>query len=121
LTIGGNPGNTDAITFRGQANGDLNGNGIPDLIDYALGNGGMTQMTGDTFTYLKRLGADDVTFLIEASTNLINWTDASALLIEQSRTHQGDGTALIKSKLSPAVSGTRWFFRIRVTLNLLQN
>ena len=121
LTSGGNPGTTDAIAFSGQANGDLNGNGISDLIDYALGNGGMTQMTGDSFTYLKRLGADDATFQIEASTNLINWTDASALLIEQSRTDQGDGTALIKSKLSPAVSGTRWFFRIRVTLNLLQN
>ncbi|MDA7539482.1 hypothetical protein N8544_04170, partial [Akkermansiaceae bacterium] len=89
--------------------------------DYALGNGGMTQMNGDTFTYLRRLGADDITFQIEASTNLINWNDASALLIEQSRTHQGNGTALIKSKLSSAVSGTRWFFRIRVTLNLLQN
>ena len=121
LTSGGNPGTTDAIAFRGQANGDLNGNGISDLIDYALGNGGMTQMTGDSFTYLKRLGADDATFQIEASTNLINWTDSSALLIEQSRTDQGDGTALIKSKLSPAVSGTLWFFRIRVTLNLLQN
>jgi hypothetical protein len=121
LTIGGNPGNTDAISFRGQANGDLNGNGIPDLIDYALGNGGMTQMNGDTFTYLRRLGADDATSQIEASTNLINWTDASALLIEQSRTDQGDGTALIKLKLSPAVLGSRWFFRIRVTLSLLQN
>jgi hypothetical protein len=121
LTIGGNPGTTDAISFRGQANGDLNGNGIPDLIDYALGNGGMTQMNGDTFTYLRRLGADDATSQIEASTNLINWTDASALLIEQSRTDQGDGTALIKLKLSPAVLGSRWFFRIRVTLSLLQN
>lgn len=78
-------------------------------------------MTGDTFTYLKRLGADDVTFLIEASTDLIHWNDGSALLIEQSRTHQGDGTELIKSKLSPTVSGTHWFFRIRVTLHLLQN
>ena len=78
-------------------------------------------MTGDSFTYFKRLGADDATFQIEASTDLINWNDASALLVEQSRTHQGDGIALIKSKLSPAVLGTRWFFRIRVTLSLLQN
>ena len=121
LTSGGNPGATDAIAFGGQPNGDLNGNSTPDLIDYALGDGGLTTMSGGTFAYLKRLGADDATFQIEASTNLINWTDASALLIEQSRTNQGDGTALIKSKLSPAVSGTRWFFRIRVTLNLLQN
>jgi hypothetical protein len=81
----------------------------------------MTQMTGDTFTYPRRLGADDVTFQIEASTDLINWIDPSALLTEQSRGHQGDGTELIKVKLSPAVSGTRWFFRIRVTLDLLRN
>ena len=78
-------------------------------------------MTGDTLTYLRRLGTDDVTVQIEASTDLINWQDASALLIEQDRIAQGDGTELIGSKLSQGVWNTQWFFRIRVTLNLLRN
>ncbi|MEN8680904.1 MAG: lamin tail domain-containing protein, partial [Akkermansiaceae bacterium] len=118
LTSGGNPGTTDALTFNGEANEDLNGNGTPDLIDYALGDGGLTTMAGDIFTYRRRLGADDVTLQIEASSDLSNWSDASNLLIEKSRNETGNGTELIESTLSPGATGTRWFFRIRATLIL---
>jgi hypothetical protein len=121
LTNGGNPGTTDALIFSGQPNGDLNGNGIPDLIDYALGEGGLTSMSGDTFTYRRRLGADDVSLEIEASSDLNSWIEASSVLIEQSRTNLGDGTELVELALSPVVTDTRWFFRIRAILNLPQN
>lgn len=121
LTSGGNPGATDALAFSGQPNGDLNGNGSPDLIDYALGDGGLTTMNGESFAYRRRFGADNVTLQIQVSTDLANWSDASNLLIGQSSTDLGDGTELIKSTLSPTATGTRSFFRIRASLNLLQN
>lgn len=121
LTDGGNPGTTDALIFSGQPNGDLNGNGIPDLIDYALGEGGLTSMSGDTFTYRRRLGADDVSLEIEASSDLNSWIEGSSVLIEQSRTNLGDGTELVELALSPVATDTRWFFRIRAILNLPQN
>ncbi|MDB4438337.1 lamin tail domain-containing protein [bacterium] len=121
LAAGGNPGTSDALAFNGQPNGDLNGNGTPDLIDYALGDKGSITMNGNTFSYRRRLGADDVTLQIEASTDLANWSNASDLLMEQSRTDLGDGMELVVSTLAPAVNRFRRFFRIRTTLNLPQN
>ena len=78
-------------------------------------------MSGGTFAYRRRFGADDITLQIETSTDLANWSDASDLLIGQSRTDLGDGTELIESTLSPTVTDTRSFFRIRASLHLLQN
>ena len=121
LTNGGNPGTTDALTFNGEANGDLNGNGYPDLIDYASGGKKLPTIEGDTFTYRRKLGADDVALQIEASSDLNSWIEASSVLIERSRTNLGDGTELVELALSPVVTDTRWFFRIRAILILPQN
>lgn len=118
LTDGGTPGTTDAIRFSGDPNADLNGNGRIDLLDHALGDGTSIMLTGDVVTYRRRLGADDVSLQFETSTDLTNWGDASGILLEQSRTVQGDGTELVRSTLLPDASRTGLFLRIRASLIL---
>ena len=118
LSPGGNPGTSDANLFSGDPNADLNGNGRADLLDHALGEGGTLSLTGDTFTYQQRLGADNISLGIEASADLVNWQDASGLIVEQSRTDQNDGTELVRYTLLSNPGRNELFLRLRGTLIL---
>ncbi len=113
---GGNPGTNDALTFAGNPNGDANGNGVPDLIDHVLGEGGAAKMTPETFRYRRKLGTDDVSVLIEASSDLSTWTSANSLLQNRRATYTGDGFELVGFDISPSAPVARWFLRVRAEL-----
>ena len=129
---GGNPGSTDVIPFPANPLGDDNGNGISDLVDYALGNNLGTAPIATstswqdflingviesrlTMTYPVSIGADEVTFGIESSTDLENWLDASPWSEEVSRTDQGDGRTVMTRRISAPIGiGSKQFFRLKI-------
>ncbi len=119
---GGSPGGRDSTTFSGDPNADDNGNGMPNLAEYAIGQkitAGATiiQSAGYiTLTYKRNLAADDVLVFIDYSTDLITWQDESSEFVTESEIINGDGTSLVTLRHSiPFNSATpRGFHRIRV-------
>ncbi len=115
-TPGGNPGTSDTTNFSGAPNGDADHNGVADLIDYALGSGGSVRISNDSFSYERNLGADDVRFEVEASTDLSEWSDADFLLGPPTRFYLGGGVELVEYTILPAVPLSQWFLRVRTVL-----
>lgn len=117
---GGSPGNSDGTTFTGTAQGDDNGNGIPNLVEYAVGPElipGFVSIGGEnyvTLTFEENLGADDVVITVEASSDLSGWVPD---VVQSSQLYRGDGTAMTTWRtLAPVVEGNaRQFLRVRVT------
>jgi hypothetical protein len=88
--IGGTPGTTDSVLFSGDPDADLDGDGFTAFAEHAMG-------TSDTiaddvldlntfiintaghweFTFPKALNADDVIAIVEHSTDLTKWDNAS--------------------------------------------
>ena len=132
---GGNPDASDALAVPGNPNGDLNGNGIPDLVDYALGNdlgtgpiaSSVSWQTYDiggspqsmlTMTYPLSIGADGVSVGIDASTDLENWQDAAANTEVVSEVNQGDGRKIMTVRFTlPIGAGDKHFLRLRIEEN----
>ena len=113
---GGNPNDTDATTFSGDPNGDANQNGVPDLIDYTLGNGGLTTLTPDSLIFQRPIGTDDINLIIESSTDLSTWSDASPFLKNRQATYPGGGIERIEYSLSPTAPTQKLFIRIRAEI-----
>ena len=92
--LGGNPGNSDSVTYAGG-----------DIIAYSLNASPEGEVNGDEFLLNVRvnLGADDVQMVVCFSTDLINWepADVSALV---SRTNHGDGTATLSFRSPDLIS-----------------
>jgi hypothetical protein len=109
---GGNPGADDAFFFAGDPNGDINQNGVADLIDHVLGEGGLAKITSGEFSYRRKLGADDVLVRIESSSDLSTWISADSLLMNRRSTFTGDGFELIEYDIPPSAPGQPWFLRV---------
>lgn len=129
---GGNPNDSDSEDPPADPNGDLDGNGIPDLVDYALGNhlgsapipnqlswqsyifGGGTHERL-TLSYPVNLAADGATIGIEESINLENWNDAAGETVFVSEVNLGDGRALRTVRFdSPIGDGPHQFVRLKI-------
>lgn len=129
----GNPDDTDVVPFPTNPLDDDDGNGNADIIDYAVGNnlgqpplaptasfeaydiGGSLQ-TRLTLSYPISLGAEGATIGIDASTDLITWTDAAANTELVSQVNLGDGRALVTVRFtSPIGDGKSHFLRLRVS------
>src|SRR6478672_4921088 len=109
--------------------GDANGNGVIDLLDYALGNNLGTAPLPPTFTrqtagsagpllvsYPISLGADRAQIKVLISTDLVTWQDAATNLELFSSTPLGDGRAMITWRVkSPLADEARLFMRLNVT------
>ena len=54
------------------------------------------------FTYQKNVAANDVTFTLETTTDLINWSNADASFELVSETASGDGTAIVSVRWKDA-------------------
>ncbi|MDA7888320.1 lamin tail domain-containing protein [Akkermansiaceae bacterium] len=132
---GGNPDDTDALPVPANPTGDTDGNGIADLIDYALGNhlgtgaiastvswetydiGGSPQSLL-TMSYPLSIGADGVSVGVDASTDLVNWQDAAANSALVSEVNLGDGRKMITVRFtSPIGEGEKQFLRLRIEEN----
>jgi len=132
---GGSPNASDAIAVPASPTGDSDGNGIADLVDYALGNSlgsapiasNVSWQTYDidgspqsmlTMSYPLSIGADGVTVGVDASTDLANWQDAAANTEVVSEVNQGDGRKIMTVRFTPPIgAGERQFLRLRIEEN----
>jgi len=82
VSLGGSPGSSDSVPFSGG-----------DIISFALAENPRAEIDGSSFLFSIRvnLGADDVTFEPQFSTDLITWTPAEVSGLT-SRVNNGDGT-----------------------------
>ena len=122
----GNPGTTDATVFSGSPNGDDDGNGIPNFLQYALGATSQSQLpTGTTaggyltLSFRRNLAADDVTYIVERSPDLIPglWSSLGTDVLLESEAHNPDGTATYVWRSAYPIGGAnpKEFLRLRLT------
>jgi hypothetical protein len=128
---GGSPGTSDSVPFPAEPLGDADGNGVSDLLDYALGNrlglapippsfsmepdsaGGAASMH---LTYPISLGADGAQVEVQFSSDLMTWVDGAPNLEAMSVEPLGDGRAIVNWRVKDSVSGEpKRFMRLRVT------
>lgn len=98
--IKGNPGVSDATTFSGVPLDDDDGNGIVNLVQYAMAATSASELpvSGSdgsylTITFQRNLAADDARFVVERSTDLSAWSSAPADVAYVSENNNGNGTA----------------------------
>jgi regulation of enolase protein 1 (concanavalin A-like superfamily) len=106
-----------------EATADADGDGVVNLLEYAVGTNGviqnaspqvveLTPVSGDQYLRLsipKNPAATDVTFIVEASSDLVIWSSAG-LLIETNTANQ-----LVVRDTIAVTSGVPRFMRVRVT------
>ncbi len=122
VALNGNPGTTDATTLVSAPLGDDNGDGIVNVVQYALA--GTTPYTAPrggsdgsflTLTFRRNLAADDTTVTVQRSTDLATWTSGLDVAYV-SETHNADGTATyVWRSTHPLGETSREFLRLRVT------
>jgi hypothetical protein len=122
---GGNPGLSDVVAFAGSATADLDGDGLPALLEYTLGTSDSSptpspwtfthNAAGNCFlTFTRPVNADDTTLAIEATTAPGGtWTPANAVRI--SSVIVGN-VATETWQLVPPVGSTTFFARLKATL-----
>jgi len=107
------------------------GDGVPNLIKYALGLGPMTNgsqylpVTGTTtisgtnyltLTYTQVIAATDIVYTVEVSNDLLTWNSGTGYTAVLSTTPNGDGTnTVVVQDLAPAGSTPHQYMRLKVT------
>ena len=123
IAIHGNPGTSDASTFTGDPLGDDNGDGIVNLLQYALaGSTPVTLPSGGsdggflTLTFCRNLAADDLVLTVQRSTDLSTWTSGSDVAFV-SETPLGDGssTCVWRSAYPLLPANPQEYLRLQVT------
>ena len=92
-TTNGTPGGTDATVFTGEPFADNDQDGLPALIEHALGTSdtdpssgpgavafGFDPQTRFTLSFPRNLRADDVSLRAEFSIDLLNWNPADLIV-----------------------------------------
>jgi len=129
--FGGTPGKAEDDGLPFDPLGDANGNGEPDLIDYALGNDlGLPQIQPNMYwepgasgnpaalklSYPVSTNATRATITVHFSTDLATWQDGAANLEGLSTEDLGSGRVLrIWSVKAPLRDEPRLFMRLQVT------
>ena len=115
----GSPGLGDSQPFTLDPNADTDGDGLPNLLEYAIGSnplvaGPVTVLTAGihdvnvagvtapyiTFSYRRNLLAEGVVYEVKTSTQLTDWSGPSAELAYVSTRNNGDGTATVTLRTS---------------------
>jgi len=131
MSPGGNPGTTDAITFTGDPTADADQDGIPALLEFALGGSDTNPgdqaklpsleevvMDGRTYPALRHARPSKMEGLreiLQVSTDLVGWTDVP-FANEATGPAEPDGhwPVLLRSPFA-TTAGTRQFLRLKVT------
>lgn len=128
---GGNPGSSESLTFTGNPDEDLDGDGLSAFFEHALGTSDsdpkdaygniflLPSPGGNTveFTFVKALAADDVVYTIQTTSNLVTWSNESgpsATLVESLPGLSGRITQTWQIDLPPAAE--RYFVRLLVSV-----
>ena len=134
--LGGKPGQDDSTAAPAIPNGDSDGDGIPDIVEYAvgsqLGNGAQSKLpqlgwadfnTGAaiepclSLTFTRNLNADNVTVTPKVSSDLDTWDTGTVALTYVDTHNNGDGTATVIYRSTQPASAlpTRMFAKLEVT------
>ncbi|MDA0814155.1 MAG: CotH kinase family protein, partial [Verrucomicrobia bacterium] len=124
----GSPGTIGTtLGFTGNPNADNDADGIPALLEYALGTSDNDPVTGpgnitlvidpsnrnaSLFTFTVNNSAADISRLIESSSQLASWTDATATLL--SDTPVADGTTSVRTYRISHSASEALYVRLRV-------
>jgi hypothetical protein len=103
-------------------NADPDGDGLANLIEYALGlpprqahSGSPVELVTDSatfqFIYLRPSGRGDITYSVQASSDLVNWSEAGLTHVQTGTEGDRERWTATRSTASPL------FFRLRVTRN----
>jgi hypothetical protein len=132
--IGGTPGALPGPAFSGNPNGDTDGDGYSDYLEFALGNPQGVPTTTNrpsatvqshivnsvagnylTFSFRRNNAADGVNYFVELSTNLTSWASDSSVVTYVGTTNNGDGTSTITYRATNAFNpAVPQFMRLRV-------
>jgi hypothetical protein len=125
LVLGGTPGTSDATTFTGTATADSDGDGLNALLEYGLATSDadasqgraaytLTPVSGGfDFTYQRPAAVDDITYALQASTDLtLPWGSANGALI--STTNVATGVISQTYRVIPPGGSAKFFVRLRV-------
>ncbi len=141
--VGGSPGTDDALTFNdwktltgvvGSATANDDDDDLDNLSEYALGSSGTDASSANVpeasvqpvdvggvvsdylvFSFRKRIGADDLTYIVEYSTDLENWEPLDAVFMGS--VPNGDGTTTETWRgIDPNPPAVRYFVRMRVIM-----
>jgi len=104
---------------------DPNQNGIPNLMEYALGQdpraSGVTSLpvtvSGSnylTLTYTRPNSTTDITYTVEVSGNLTGWNSGSSYTLASPPTDNGDGTSTVTVRDLTPKGGNKRFIRLKV-------
>jgi hypothetical protein len=127
VSVGGNPGGSDATRFSGDAYADLDQDSIPALLEYAYGSSDFdfdpavaptVEFAGQSpvFQFTRNLAADDLIYHVENSSDLRSWSVVPESLNERFEINLGDGRVLVRSQFSPIPVGRAGrYWRLRVS------
>ncbi len=110
VAAGGNPGASDATTFPGG-----------DLLSYAFaGESATLEFDADghvLFSFPRNLAADDISYAIQTSTDMVQWDDGGMVFMGHSITDLGTGFAIMSFRSENPMSavGNRIFARIMIS------
>ena len=126
--VNGNPGTSDALNFTGNPNDDIDRDGLNALLEYALATSDANTAQGRSaysltpdatipgtflFTYQRPLAADDVTYTLQAITDITAaWTFANAQFL--TRTAPVAGIVSETYRVTPPGGATKFFVRLRI-------
>lgn len=115
-TVGGSPGTSAVVTFQGDPLADEDGDGMSDLLNFALGGGGpefvpkLFEEDGEiVLSHFRNLSTPDLNLTLYYSEDLVTWTQ-EPVIFESERT-VGDGNSLLRWKLKEQPA--RVFFRLQ--------
>ncbi len=121
-TVNGNPGTSDSTTFTDNPLADIDGDGLPAMIESFIGTRDNVATTGAlvagrtadgraTLTFPRSLGPDNLLYVVEVSNDLTNWTpDASRTF------HSNNGNSTATETWTANTATTTLFMRLRVVL-----
>ena len=123
IALHGNPGTSDGTVFSGNALADADGDGLPAMCEHFLATNdnnpasGISAMAAGrtpdgraTLTFPRRLSADDLTCIVEVSSDLVTWTADAA---RTAHLNNGNGTAT--ETWTANGGGAQQYMRVRIT------
>lgn len=126
VTLGGKPGEPNARPLPEAPLADADGNGLADLLDYAMGNDlgnlmlpidvviaeyetGEGALAFPTLSYTEGVSADLAEIEVYSSTDMKTWQSVESQMVDVSRVDLGDGRERVTRYLSGTSEGRRFF------------
>lgn len=132
--LNGNPGHSDGPDFTLDPSGDLDGDGLPNYLEYAMGSSPSTPATASavqidvrpytvggvsklytTFEFRRSLFAEGTILELQASADLKDWNAAGQSLVLVGSRNNGDGSATVTYRASiPTTAGNSGALFVRL-------